>query len=116
MVQIVADTLKEGYDRIIIDSPPTTAVTDAVVLSRIADGVLLVIRAGETPRQVIQNAVEQLKSVNANILGAVLNGIRTGRDSYYYYQYYYQYYGDDGERGKKGQRRKGRARAHSKSG
>ena len=110
MMQIIADTLKEGYERIIIDSPPVVAVTDAVVLSSISDGTLLIVRAGETPRQMMQNAVQQLKSVNANILGAVLNGIRAGRDNYYYKYYYYDY--EEGEeQAAKGRRRKRRAKA-----
>jgi capsular exopolysaccharide synthesis family protein len=98
------EAMRGRYDRIVIDSAPLTAVTDAVVLSSIADGVLLVIRAAQTPRQIVQNGLAQLQTVNAHVLGAVLNGVKTGRDSYYYYQYYYYYYGDDGER-KKGARK-----------
>ncbi len=103
------ETLKKSYNRIIIDSPPVTAVTDAVVLAPQADGTLLVVRAGDTPRQIVQNGLAQLQTVNAKILGAVLNGIKTGRDSYYYYQYYYYYYGEDGEKKKNTRRRKRRA-------
>ena len=58
--------------------------------------MIIVIRAGDTPKQVVKNGLTQLKSVNANVLGAVLNSVNTGRDSYYDYQYYYYYYGDDG--------------------
>jgi len=105
MKQLV-DSLRRHYGRIIIDSPPVTAVTDAQVLSRIVDGVVLVIRAGDTPRPIVENGLSQLRAVNARILGAILNGIKMGRDSYYYYQYYYYYYGDDGEKKKKGGRRK----------
>lgn len=104
MVRLISE-LRSGYDRVIIDTPPITAVTDSVVLSAIADAVVLVVRTNETPRQVIQNGVEQLRSVNANIIGAVLNGVNAGRDSYYYYQYYYYYYGED-EKRKKGRGRK----------
>jgi succinoglycan biosynthesis transport protein ExoP len=96
------------YERIIIDSPPITAVTDAVILSSFVDGVVVVIRAGDTHRQFIKNGLAQLQAVNARILGAVLNGVEMGRDSYYYYQYYYYYYGEDGERQKK-VHRKGKA-------
>jgi len=102
------EELKQSYDRIIIDSPPVTAVTDAIVLSKFVDGVVLILRAGDTPKQIIQNAVNQLQNVSAPILGAVLNGIQTGKDSYYYYQYYYYYYGDDGEKRKKDKRKKRR--------
>jgi polysaccharide biosynthesis transport protein len=103
---LLLNALKKQYTRVLIDSPPISAVTDAVLLSQMADGLLLVVRAGETPRQVIQHALAQVRSVNANILGAVLNAVSVGRDSYYYYQYYYYYYGDDGDRKKKHQRKK----------
>lgn len=103
--------LRKRYDRILIDSPPITAVTDSVVLAQMADGLLLVIRAGETPRQIVKNALDQLKNVNAHVIGAVLNAVNMGRDSYYYYQYYYYYYGDDGQK-KKNQRKSKRSGAY----
>ena len=81
-------------------------MTDALVLSRSADGVVMVIRAGETAREMAKNSVTQLNAIGANILGAVLNGVEMGRDSYYYYQYYYYYYGEDGEKRKKVQRKR----------
>lgn len=97
---------RSRYERIIIDSPPITAVTDAVILSSFVDGVVVVIRAGETHREIIKNGIFQLKAVNARILGAVLNSVDMGRDSYYYYQYYYYYYGEDGEKRKKTRQKK----------
>jgi len=111
MKQLIAG-LRKHYERIIIDTPPVTAVTDSVVLSQLADGVVVVVRAGETPRQIIQTSVSQLRTVNAHILGAVLNGVGTGKDSYYYYQYYYYYYGEDGQRKKKMNRKKKRTGAY----
>jgi polysaccharide biosynthesis transport protein len=99
-------TVRDRYDLIILDSPPITAVTDTVILSRLVDGVLLVIRAGETHREIIKNSINLLQAANARILGAILNGVEMGRDSYYYYQYYYYYYGEDGERQKKVHRKK----------
>ncbi len=100
------DRLRENRTQIIIDSPPITAVTDAVVLAKIADGLVMVISAGETPREIIQNGLRQLQSVNAHVLGAVLNGVEMGRDSTYYYQYYYYYYGEEREKKKKSRRKK----------
>ena len=100
------DALRKKYARIIIDSPPILAVTDAVVLSQMVDGVLLVIRSGETPRAAIQNSLAQLQTVNAKILGAMLNAVGVGRDSYYYYQYSHYYYGEGQEGIKKTPRRK----------
>ena len=106
----MADVLKELrqiYDMIIIDSPPLTAVTDASILSKYSDGIILVIRAGETHMEVVKSGLENLKAVNAKVLGAILNCVSTGRDSYYYYQYHYYYYGEDGEKRKRtGRRRK----------
>ncbi|OEU80363.1 MAG: hypothetical protein BA865_11555 [Desulfobacterales bacterium S5133MH4] len=106
-------TLRQRYDRIIIDSPPITAVTDATVLARIADGVVLVIRFGDTSRDMVRNGLEQLKGVNATILGAVLNAVDVGRDSYYYYQYYYYYYGEDGEKSKQARRKKRSSKSYT---
>jgi exopolysaccharide transport family protein len=98
--------LRGRYDRIIVDSPPITAVTDAVILARLTDGVLLVVRAGETHREIVKNGIALLQGASAHILGAILNGVNMGRDSYYYYQYYYYYYGEDGDRKRKTKRKK----------
>lgn len=100
------ELLRKTYQRIIIDSPPITAVTDAVVLGQFADGAVIVVRAGATPREIVKNGVNQLLAVNSRILGAVLNGVDMERDGYYYYQYYYYYYGEDGQRKKRMRRKK----------
>jgi len=108
--------LRKRYTRIVIDSPPITAVTDSAIISRHVDGVVLVIRAGDTVREVAKNSLNQLLAVGAPILGGVLNAVDIGRDKYYYYyyyQYYNYYYGDDGE--KKKVRRKKRRKKRSKS-
>jgi polysaccharide biosynthesis transport protein len=89
--------LRKYYDRIIIDSPPIMAVTDSLVLSRITDGLVLVIKVGTTAREVIGHAVRQLNDMNAKVLGAVLNDIPFDKDHYYYYQYHYYYYGEEQE-------------------
>jgi len=102
----IMELLQEKYDRIIVDSPPITAVTDSTVLAKFVDGVMLVVHAGVTPRQVVKTGLEQLQGVEANILGAVLNDVDTGKESYYYYQYYYYYYGEDGEKKHKNRRKK----------
>ena len=106
------EELKGSYERVIIDSPPLTAVTDSAVLAQVCDGVVMVVRAGVTTRHAVQNAVSQLKSLNVRILGALLNGVSTRRDSYYYQYYYYYYYGGDRENGKK-KRQRGHSRPHA---
>ncbi len=105
MTQLL-ESVRGKYDRIIVDSPPVTAVTDAVILSRMVDGVILVVRAAETHGEIVKNGLQLLQSAQCRILGAVLNGVNMGRDSYYYYQYYYYYYGEDGEKKKKIRRKK----------
>jgi polysaccharide biosynthesis transport protein len=102
---LLVAALRKKYPRIVFDSPPITAVTDSVILAKIVDGVLLVIRAGETPRQVVQNGLAQLRAVSARVLGALLNNVDMNRDGYYYYQYYYYYYGEDGKKKKKNRRK-----------
>ncbi len=81
------------YDYIIIDSPPLLGLSDAVILSTLADGVIIVIKAGETTREAVQRARKRLADVNAKILGVVLNDVDIMRPDYrYYYNYYYGYY------------------------
>ncbi len=109
----VIEALKKKYTLIVIDSSPVTAVTDAVVLSHGVDGVLMVIRAADTPRQIVQNSLTQLKAVNAHIIGAVLNGVDTGRNNHYYYYRYYYYYGEDDQSKRKINRRKRRSNSYS---
>lgn len=106
------ETLKRNYSRIIIDSPPITVVTDAVILARSADGVVLVIHANNTAREIVKNGLDQLKAVGAHILGAVLNNVDMSKNNYYYYQYYY-YYGEDAEKKKKTRRKRKSKSAYS---
>lgn len=81
------------YDRVILDSPPLGAVTDAAVLAPQVDGVILVIKAERTTRDGLRYALRQLKDVSAKVLGAVVNDVDLerkpyGHDGYYqYYQY-----------------------------
>ncbi len=98
----VIDKLAQNYDRVIFDSPPVAPVTDATILSSIADGVLLVIRSSVTRKELIGKAVALLSAVNSNIVGAVLNDVdlnsrQNGYHYYYYYRHYGHYYGDGDE-------------------
>ena len=110
------ETLAAEYDYVLIDSPPVLAVTDAVVLSMRSDGVILVADAGTTRRGQLKQAVEQLQSSNAQLLGVVLNRLTPKSDGYYTYYYYRQsYYIDDSsgngkEKSSKNGRRNGRWR------
>ena len=85
---------------VFIDAPPLLAVTDAAVLSRIADGVIVVARAGRTTRDELAQAFGNLRKVKATILGAVLNGVpTTGADAYPYYGAYVAEPGDGSSTG-----------------
>ena len=89
--------LKQQFDVIIFDSPPVLAVTDAVVLSSEVDGVVLVIKEGQTNREAAKRCIEILKKIPNRLIGAVLNGLHTnGFHGYgYYYYYHYNYYGKE---------------------
>ncbi len=91
--------LADRADVVLLDSPPTLAVTDAAILARQTDGVVLVVEAGITRRQIAQNAKEALEKVGANILGVSLNRIQPRGSGSYYYYYYHQYYSQDEEGG-----------------
>jgi polysaccharide biosynthesis transport protein len=84
------ESLTEGYDLIIIDTPPLLAAADAAILSTLANGVILVLRAGATENAAAQQAVQQLHAVGARIVGAVLNDPDTQVPKYgAYYEYEY---------------------------
>lgn len=99
MTQLL-EVLSKLYDIVIVDSPPILAVTDSIVLSTRVDGVVMIASAGSTRRNQLEQAVNQLRGVNANVLGLVLNRI-SAKTGGYYYSYYYgrPYYRDDGEPG-----------------
>ena len=88
------EELAQQYDMLIFDSPPLVSVADAVMLSTEIDATLLVIKSGETKRQIAQQGKELLKNVDANIIGVVLHNIDYSKQygSYYYYYHYYRHY------------------------
>jgi len=88
-MQEVVETLSSHFDPIFIDTPPLLAVTDALVLAPRVDGVILVIDPAKTKRAALQHSIEQLKQVNANLLGVVLNNVKISRSHYYYNRDYY---------------------------
>ena len=91
--------LRGQFDHVVIDTPPTLSVTDAVVLSPRVDAIILVIRSGQTTRQALRRARDILMQVNAHITGVLLNAVDlTSPDYYYYYEYqgkYSEYYQED---------------------
>jgi capsular exopolysaccharide synthesis family protein len=95
----VLEELRGQYDHIVIDTPPTLSVTDAVVLSPRADAIVLVIRSGHTTKQALRRSRDILMQVNAKVSGVLLNAVDlSSPDYYYYYEYqgkYSRYYRDD---------------------
>jgi polysaccharide biosynthesis transport protein len=94
----VLEELRGQYDHIVVDTPPTLSVTDAVVLSPRADAIVLVIRSGQTTKQALRRSRDILMQVNAKVSGVLLNAVDlTSPDYYYYYEYqgkYSRYYRD----------------------
>jgi capsular exopolysaccharide synthesis family protein len=72
-MRALLEKLGETFDVIVLDTPPVLPVADSAILASLSDGVLLVVRAGQTDRRAAQLAVQQLQDVDARILGAVLN-------------------------------------------
>ena len=95
----VLEELRGQYDHIVVDTPPTLSVTDAVVLSPRADAIVLVIRSGQTTKQALRRSRDILMQVNAKVSGVLLNAVDlSSPDYYYYYEYqgkYSRYYRDD---------------------
>lgn len=91
----LVQSLEQRFDRVILDSPPVGAVADAVVLATQVNGVVMVLKAGVTHRDVAKRTVRALNDVKAPILGAVLNDVNLDRSRYgdYYYSLAYRYYG-----------------------
>lgn len=89
------EVLKNKYDRIIIDSPPTQAVSDAIVLSTFADSLLYVVKSASTHIPLVEKGVGQLLQNNAPVKGIVLNQVDIKKAKRYGYSYggYYDYYG-----------------------
>ncbi len=88
----VLEQLRERFDLVILDSPPLLTVTDGVILSRKSDGIILVAQAGKTNNADLQQAARQVRDVNANIIGVVLNDLNLNDRRYaYYYGYAYGY-------------------------
>ena len=77
--------MKDEFKYIILDTPPLQAVTDAQVLSTKADGVLLVVKAGSTKKEMVLNSVDLIKKVHGKVIGTVLNGVENKKNNYYYY-------------------------------
>ena len=87
MQTLVQEALEE-YKFVVLDSPPLLNVSDSRILATLVEGVVLVVKGGETPRELAQRAHAYISDVGARVIGAVLNNIDLHRDEYSYYQAY----------------------------
>jgi capsular exopolysaccharide synthesis family protein len=79
------------YDRVILDSPPISAVSDPLIIAAMSDGVVFVTKFNKIRREHARKSVQRLQDAGIGVLGVVLNDIDfEGKDSYYYSYYYYQ--------------------------
>jgi len=107
MTKIIAMNSR-AFDHVIIDSAPILGLADAMILSRLVDGVIVVTSAGATGKDNIKASMRRLAQVRAPILGVVLNAVDLDSPDYAYYSsYYYNYDSDDkdGEEGKQSSRK-----------
>lgn len=93
--------LQEIADIVVIDSPPLTAVVDSLILGTQVDGILLVVRAQKTRRDLAKRALDALRQVQTRVIGAVFNGVPTPQIDFYNrkYGYYQTAYGQRARQG-----------------
>ena len=108
-MKTLIELLSKQFDYVLFDTPPIIAVTDAIVMAPMVDGVVVVVRSQKTDKDATQRAFELLNNVNARVSGVLLNDVSAAftYGSYYYYYYYYYYYGEgDGQKKKRKKRSK----------
>lgn len=82
--------LQNRFTHVVVDSPPIASFTDGVLIASMVDGVILVVHAGKSSRQVVRHSRQLLQEIGAKIFGVVLNNVNLNtKDNYYYYQSYY---------------------------
>ena len=84
---------RRQFDYVVFDCPPLTAIDDTYSILGVVDGLLFVVRSGQTSMRFAQTALAAARQRGANVVGIVLNGI-TADNPYYYYNYYYHAYYD----------------------
>lgn len=90
-MKIAMNQLRKYFRFIVIDTPPILTVADALALAPLVDGVVLVVRAEQTPREIVSRAIAEMRRSGGRILGLVFNGVDSGSPDHYYAQKYYGY-------------------------
>lgn len=88
-MKLFLNDVSNEYDVILVDSPPTLAVTDSSILAQIVDGVILVLASGEVKQDYAIRTKEQLEKVGAKVIGTVLSKVELKTKEHYYYYYYH---------------------------
>ena len=92
-MRVFLEALRDRFDWIVLDTPPVGAVSEALVLASLTDGVIVVAGAEMVPRKAVAHTVERLANTGSRVLGVILNRAQVERHSYYYGRYYGHYYG-----------------------
>ena len=83
--------LREIFDYVLFDTPPILAVSDALAMGPMVDGVILIARGGQTPKQALKQAKQKLDTHKIKCLGTILNGVNLIEQDGYYTKQYYHY-------------------------
>jgi hypothetical protein len=85
----ILNNLRESFKFVLIDSPPSIAVSDAVILSVVSDGVILIFHGRKTTVTSARQALQRLHAIRTPILGVILNGVDLTNPEYGFYRHYY---------------------------
>jgi capsular exopolysaccharide synthesis family protein len=89
-MSVLLKMLQNNFTHVVVDSPPIASFTDGVLVASMVDGVILVVNAGKSSRQVVRRSRQLLMDIGAKIFGVVLNNVNlNSQDNSYYYQSYY---------------------------
>ena len=97
LAELIQEACRQ-YDRVIIDSPPVTAVSDPLLLLPHVKGVVYVIGFGKVSREIVSRSMQKLRECGAPLVGVVMNNIDQELHGFYYYPYRYSYYHKKGKR------------------
>ena len=92
-MQALLQKAEANYDFVVLDAPPLLSVEDPRILAALVDGVIMVVKSGATPRELVRRAGVQACQANAKLIGIVLNQIDPLNSDYYYYKQYRSTYG-----------------------
>jgi len=90
--------IRERYDFVLLDTPPASNISDALVLAQKVDGVIFVARSGEAQKEILKEVLDRFSRLDTKLLGIILNDMRPQESRYYYYKYSY-YYEEEGKSG-----------------